>query len=860
MVLLAALAVPLNGRVALEADDKTAVPGFFDLPVTGGAAAYEELGLVPEERSQALAIIARQIYSQSPSIAERSAARRLVFALSAPGAQTAAGSVESDPITIAAPLSADAWRDLLSLPKNADLFAALLSNRNALLMAAGALTTDASVRALLEKDRGLLRILAKNFSGAFLVAARSLRVAPDRVLVPGGPAEEPLWEALVAERVTRVPEFLRALLARDGGRLAWFYDSIASLDDARRAAVIPAAPPEARLEQAKALYASFRSTEPNWHLEDHPYLRNTADPWMILALSSVKAGTLGPPNWEWMWQAVIDGGDVSRREVSNLSKANAAPVSLAWITERISDQSPRERRDRFEMVRFAQRVFSDAADADAADIATALGGYRRFRAALLTLDRMDVRSPRTMARLVDAVRRIDERPGREKKAGLVALQASLAIIERARWMRAIDAAAAESLVLSLAMAIDRDEPITASASRWIVNTLVKALPPLRVPDRFTAETAYESTIIQAMAGPPEEPNLPLLQWEGLTYRVDLAASELQRITAIRDRLISPGLDAALAGGQPGPISEALTTLVYSPAMGDPEGPALLSRDVPQRHAFGLEAPAGARAALMAWMAPRDQVGDGIPWHIEGSLLGLDLGLSRLSLRRIDSNEMPVAPTINLNDQLTLARTVAALNPRELRDVDRDALVAAIDRGRARVAAAARDPKAIAALADEAQLSWTVRHTLPWMIVRTPELLPKLFGLRDLMWLGHPELPAGGDLDAWGVYSEPIDSRLRTSMPHPSPWENFGGRADGGVMGTQTPDLTLRLAQETARLKLPARLIPALLAYATQDYWHDVTARFPDDWPAMTRQALALSSSRVEDYVAALAGDGPLRPQ
>ena len=48
-------------------------------------------------------------------------------------------------------------------------------------------------------------------------------------------------------------------------------------------------------------------------------------------------------------------------------------------------------------------------------------------------------------------------------------------------------------------------------------------------------------------------------------------------------------------------------------------------------------------------------------------------------------------------------------------------------------------------------------------------------------------------------------------------------------------------------------------YAAQDYWHDVDSRFPDDWPAMTRQALALSPSRVEDYVAALAGDGPLRP-
>ena len=138
-------------------------------------------------------------------------------------------------------------------------------------------------------------------------------------------------------------------------------------------------------------------------------------------------------------------------------------------------------------------------------------------------------------------------------------------------------------------------------------------------------------------------------------------------------------------------------------------------------------------------------------------------------------------------------------------------------------------------------------------------MPALFGLRDLFWLGKPELPRE-TLDRWGVYAESLDSRLKTAMPPPAPWENFGGRADGGLIATQAPDLILRLAEETARLKLPAQLVPGLLMYAAQDYWHDVDSRFPDDWPAMARQALALSPSRVEDYVAALAGGGPLRPQ
>ena len=80
------------------------------------------------------------------------------------------------------------------------------------------------------------------------------------------------------------------------------------------------------------------------------------------------------------------------------------------------------------------------------------------------------------------------------------------------------------------------------------------------------------------------------------------------------------------------------------------------------------------------------------------------------------------------------------------------------------------------------------------------------------------------------------------------------------MATQIPDLTLRVVEETARLGLPATLVPAILAYAVEDYWHDVRAGFSDDWPAMVRQATVLDSERIQDYVAALAGVGPLRLQ
>jgi hypothetical protein len=421
----------------------------------------------------------------------------------------------------------------------------------------------------------------------------------------------------------------------------------------------------------------------------------------------------------------------------------------------------------------------------------------------------------------------------------------------------LDLPSTERLVVALADAVDRDTPTTAAVAEWIRGPLIDALPRLVTPDRWTGTTAYESTILQAMAGPADDSGAPTITWEGLPYDVDLAGWERERLTRIRSRIESPGLDAALSSGRTAALADALMALAYTPALGDPDGPALLSPDVASRHDFGFGAALGSRREHLAWLPPRDRVGDGLPWHVEGALVGMDLGLARLALRRLVEGEMPEAPTINLNDEVTLARAVSAMNPRDLADRERDEVAAAMARGRARVAAAGHDVNQIAALASEARLSAAVLQTLPWLAARAPETLPALFSLRDLLWLGSPKLDDQA-LGRWGAYSEPIDSRWRTAMPRPEPWEGYGGRPEGGVIATQSPDLTLRMALETARLGVPAALVPFLLQFATLDYWHDVKARFPDDYPALARQAVALSPSQVEDYVAALAGNGPLR--
>jgi hypothetical protein len=848
-------------------DERTAVTGFFDLPVTGGTATFEMLGLQPEERGHAIALLSREMFSQSASSMERAfAVRNFVAQLALPGNHQEIAA-DTRPITIAAPLTADHWRDVLQISDRADLFGALISSRPAMLVSAGAMAGDPSLRSFLERDRGLLRFIVRTAPAAFWVAARELKFDKDRVLVPGGAAAEPIWEGLVEIKVTRPADFVRALLIKDSGRLAWFYASIGSMTPERQALVFGATNVAARVDEARAFYHAFRSADSNWKLEEHPYLRGTTDPWIVSSQIAIKDGAVAQPSAQWFWDAVFDRSDITRRAAAGVERDRTAPVTLSWLTQEISGSSVKERRDRYEMVRFAQGVFPDIEGERGVDAMIALGGYRRYHAILLSIDRMEITAPHAFARMIEAARRLTaDLSGRDERQAVNALPAALAILERARVTGSIDVASAEQLVLSLANVVDppgdarREARIFPAITQWMLTTLMNALPPLERPDQWTtAKTAYESRLLQALAGHPSAPNAPTMSWEGLNYRIDLFASEHERIKRIREQLESPGLDAALAADDPEKIADALLTLIYTPALGDPEGPALLGGDIARRHNFGLVGPAGMRRDFVAWGMPREQVGDGSPWHLEGSILGLDLTLARLALRRIADNEMPVAPTINLNDQLTFARTVLALNPRELRDQDRDRIVAAIARGRERVTAAGTNLPAVQALATEAQLSPSIRQTLAWTITRSPGVVPSLFGLRDFFWLGKPELPRDV-LDQWGVYSESLHSRLKTSMPEPAPWENFGGRPDGGLLATQTPDLILRLAEETARMKLPAQLLPGLLMYAAQDYWHDVDSRFPDDWPALTRQALALSPSRVEDYVAALAGGGPLRPQ
>jgi hypothetical protein len=835
--------VSLLTIAVLQAGD-TSLDGWFDLQVPGGSIALSGLGIGPEERALTLPLVARALSDRQSRLGR---SPQMVAALLAAANVPTVGSVtDAETISIPVPLDAETWREVLALKPTDDLLTRLLTDRAALLLAVGLMATDRSIRTLLAEDRDLLRSLYRETAGSFAVASRHLRLENRRVVVPGGAGAEQIWERLAGSPPTRPAAFIRSLLSRDAGRLAWYFDTIASMDPARLAVAWPAG--AARRERATALYGAFRDSDPQWRVIDQPFRRTIADAWTVVMLSEIADGRLMGPGSLAFWQLVFDGDADPRR-----LEGGSTPLSLPWLAETTAAGTVRDRRDRFEVFRLAQRVFPNLAPADLPDLVVALSGHGRFRSLLLALERMQIASPRTWALIVKAARHVTSE-SEDRQESTVVFQAVVGVIERIRHVRAIDVETADRLLRSFSEAVQKNRDVCRSSAEWIERSLVPVLPRLEKPDAWTAATAYESTILQALAGPRDR-RTPSIQWEGLDYRVDLVAAEHDRLREVRAQMPSPGLDAAMSRGNPRDLATALTALLYTTALGEPDGAITLSRDIATRHDLGFDATTLVRQAR-PWSPPEERQGTG-PWHVQGSLIGLDLALARLALRRIGDDQIPSAPTLTINDFTTFTRTVVALVPFDLNDADRDELAAAIARGRQRIAEARGDLQAIEALAREARASAIAIQVLPWVAARQPESLTDAFSLRDLMWLGKPAL-SKAQLDRWGIAGDGLDGRRTTTMAASAPWEDFAGRSEVGQVATQAPDLTLRLVEETARLKLPAMLIPSLLAYAVNDYWHDVQARFADDWPRLTQQARALSGTRVEDYVAALAGDGPLR--
>jgi hypothetical protein len=756
--------------------------------------------------------------------------------------------------TVPLPLPPSVWREVIfrRLVPDGELIAAILETRETALLYYGLSALDDETLEWLASDRGTLAYVTQ-YPGAFAAFGRGVRIRAGHVVVPGGAAAAPLWQQVVGADPAHPGAFLRALIESHRGRTAFLYDTIAHLDPARQRFALGA-----RLE---ALAALFRTVAPEWDAEERPFARPQIDPSLLLLGVRVDrdGGLTGPLRLD-IWARVFrdDGSPNSAfRDVSpwTSSPADQADVDAAWLAARVQEVSYPAGRRRLETFFYGQRVLAGSS-AEPHILAGTLRAFGSMPALMLTLERIGVRD----AALLHSTARYARTMTGAAGDSISAFQSGLAFVERGVRARALSPDRARGLIESLiAIPAPGSRGYESRLAEWIATDLVPAGPRPPLESSAPVEEAVLRLIAGARAGRPT----PAVEWEGAAYRVDPAGAELDRLRRVRQQQGGPSLDDAIANLHAGgnrsagrkPVHEfvsAVQSVLYASYLGDPEGPAVSSGNVAIRHDFGWSGPGGK--PMNAWKLPIEARGGAEGWRVQGALLGLDHALRRLALRRLDPSRLPVGPNLPVLELRTVMLTAALANPHALTDEDRDLVAAALARGRARIESVGGDAERLDGILDDAGVSGWRREAARWALANAPAD-PLDLSLVETFWIGG----GVGDLDDWGTATLPLSGCLCLVMPRPIAWETLAGRPAAGLIATLGADVNLRVADALAARRLPAALLPAVLAFAAQDVLDDAHPAYFADWPAFCRSARALPDDRIDDYIAALAADGPLVP-
>jgi hypothetical protein len=313
------------------------------------------------------------------------------------------------------------------------------------------------------------------------------------------------------------------------------------------------------------------------------------------------------------------------------------------------------------------------------------------------------------------------------------------------------------------------------------------------------------------------------------------------------------------------LADVLLSIAYAADVGDPDGTVLLAEDVSRRHDFGFGARDAAIKLRQAWAVPHVEVSPGLPWHVGGSLLGLDVGLAPLALRRLNFERVLEAPRLTSNERDTFALSVSLLNPFSLRDADRDAIADAIARGQRRLgalrnggqaAARAAAESAFDAIADELSMEGWRRRAVRWMLVHEADRVASLFPLTEVLLLGGGH---ADELHAWGMAMNVVHGCVCSRLTPPGRWPTLLGRPPLGLTATAVPDVHLHVAIMLKELGLPAAVAKVVLSGAVQDFVDEARPTDDADWVTMARAARAATRERIEDYLAAATATGPFVP-
>lgn len=840
--------------VALQTAGRAAAPVSENVTVPGGLAALSRaLDIAVPDAARSVAELARLVYSPGnrDRAAPGSAYRRLMTHFAA----TSASAPETDVVPV--PLTAATWSRAVfgRSVAPAALFAAILSDRNAALLAHALSALDDETLQFFAAQPQLLTTLYRRHAVAFASFPAHLRVRGGRVVPPGGAPAVPLWEAVIGERVTNPAAFVIALYSKNDGRLAYLYDAVGYLDAARSAFALGLwlPDPHLRVERFRALAVTTSSAFADWKAAEVPFVRPVADLFTLLHRVHVDAsGAPWFPASRSLWKRAVSANDDGIETLR--SSADDPPVDAAWLADTLLEGSAPQRGDRLDQFAFAGRVFASARTAPWSELVAAIAEFPRFPMLMLTLERMGVRHPSLYAALARHARRLASVDGELQHNVLAQFQGSIALVARMVDAGSVDAVTAERLLDALArVPVDVRRGYLGAIAGWWHQTVRPAIAA-------RSKESFEEALVQALSGRQEDAHAVSVAWEGQTYMFDLVAGEAMRVRRFRERQHEASFDSVLSQRARLEAVDVLTadtllSLCYAIAWRNPPVTAWLDRELPRRHSFGFRQLTARARARTAWAVPRLLFLPGQPWRVEGALFGLEMALSAQTLRRIDVKAPTRESRLLSTHRYSFALSLGQLDVFALHDADADRIVEALARGRRRVAAltpASADTRVV--IDAIAMDGWRAR-ALRWTLEHAPREVQRLFSATELLHLGD-----GGHLpvDAWGMSALFTAGCLCTKVAPPGLHTALAGRPQMGLVGALVPDLNLRVAELLRELQLPAALAREVLEVALYDLFATVQPLHDDDWLAVVRGAQALSAERVADALAAVtAHAGPL---
>ena len=882
-----------------------AAPGVSeDVPVPGGTAALAkalEIDPVPD-RARFAAELVRIIYDDTKQHRTHVGSKfRLLSAYldtidRHDSASKRANTVPSDAQfeRVPVPLPSVVWSEVLRRPVDpAHLFAIVMSDAGAAFLLRGLAALDDETLQFFVDHPAAVRQLYERGAPAFATFTAHLQVRANRVVVPGGDPAVPLWEALIGAKAERPAAFIFQLFTKDEGRLAYLYDTIGSLDPARASFALGLwiADGRTRVDRFRALGSAVTAMGRDVWTGRSPFKRPPHDlVSMLLRAQPQATGAPAAPAWRVLWARAFDSSDPS----GDLAKLRAMPahgesIDAAWLVETLLQGDLPSRSERLDQFAFGQRALALTGPADVPDALFVLRSLPRFRMLMLTLERIGVRRPALYVALTRLAEQIPALETTRARAALANLQGAIGLVERLVRVRSIDASTAERLLEALALVPFKEgRGFLGGLAPWLQFELRSAL---------RRDGGFEQILVEALAGSTDEASTAPVSWEGQQYRLDIAATERERLRRAGAREAGHSIDLAvtlyglaqrlatdaaaakqvqsiLVGlNQPAALSsdfrhapesvlsvvdvgvgDALLALNYaanlSLARGTPRAAAALAA----RHDFGFEIMNVDARVRASWAMPKRIVRHSVPWYLAGAALGLDIAAPFLALRRIDTAPPPRSPVLDGIEGGTFAMSVALMDPRAMRNDNLDAIAGAIARGRHRVEALAAGDGDVNAVAREIAMDgWRVR-ALRWGLRHEPQHVRSWFSMTELLYMGGGR---GTDLHAWGMSAIDVTGCICARLTEPGLWTALVGRPEPRLLIATVADLNLQVAVALSEMRVPAALAKPVLEFAVRDFVDRAPSLHLDDWLTRVRAAQGLSYQQIEDYVSAVAVEGPL---